>query len=279
MMQKKILLFILIISFSLQAQNEPFYLNYQWETNPNYQVEESDKDMIALKDKVVTEFYFESQELVEYYLEHKIIWLNSDDRIEEYNKVYLPYSNNASLLVNKARVLKKNGDILELDASKILTAENEETGRKYKYFAFEGIEKGSFIEYYYVEKRFLNIKELDLMFKMIMTNYRLNLTCTHPVILYLILRALIRSQKSFKMIFQKKNFIGNLSQKMSKVLIKKKKLLMQRLLDLLFTNYIPTPTTTASLLHTRMWQIISTIIITQLMMRKPQSKSINLQNR
>ena len=133
MMQKKILLFILIISFSLQAQNEPFYLNYQWETNPNYQVEESDKDMIALKDKVVTEFYFESQELVEYYLEHKIIWLNSDDRIEEYNKVYLPYSNNASLLVNKARVLKKNGDILELDASKILTAENEETGRKYKY--------------------------------------------------------------------------------------------------------------------------------------------------
>ena len=153
MIQKKISLFVLIISFSLQAQNEPFYLNYQWETNPNYQVEESDKDMIALKDKVVTEFYFESQELVEYYLEHKIIWLNSDDRIEEYNKVYLPYSNNASLLVNKARVLKKNGDILELDASKILTAENEETGRKYKYFAFEGIEKGSFIEYYYVEKK------------------------------------------------------------------------------------------------------------------------------
>ena len=109
--------------------------------------------MVAIKDKIVTEFYFEDQNLTEYYLEHKILWLNSDDRIEEYNKIYLAFSNKTSLKVSKARVIKKTGEIIELDESKILSAENEETGRKYNYFALEGLQKGSIVEYYYVIKR------------------------------------------------------------------------------------------------------------------------------
>ena len=144
---------ILFITCNSIAQTAPFYESYNWETTPSYQIEGSDNDMVAIKDKVVTEFYFEDQNLTEYYLEHKILWLNSDDRIEEYNKIYLPFSNNASLQVSKARVIKKTGEIIELDESKILSAENEESGRKYKYFALEGIEKGSIIEYYYVVKR------------------------------------------------------------------------------------------------------------------------------
>ena len=149
----KSLILLLCITSNSSAQTSPFYKSYDWDTNPNYVIEASDKDMIALKEKVVTEFFFEDQNLTEYYLEHKVLWLNSDDRIEEYNKVYLPYASNASLVANKARVIKKTGEIIVLDASKILQAENEETGSKYNYFAFEGIEKGSIIEYYYVEKR------------------------------------------------------------------------------------------------------------------------------
>ena len=149
----KSLILLLCITSNSSAQTSPFYKSYDWDTNPNYEIEASDKDMIALKEKVVTEFFFEDQNLTEYYLEHKVLWLNSDDRIEEYNKVYLPYASNASLVANKARVIKKTGEIIVLDASKILQAENEETGSKYNYFAFEGIEKGSIIEYYYVEKR------------------------------------------------------------------------------------------------------------------------------
>lgn len=144
---------ILFITCNSIAQTVPFYESYTWETTPSYQVEESDKDMVAIKDKIVTEFYFEDQNLTEYYLEHKILWLNSDDRIEEYNKIYLPFSNNASLKISKARVIKKTGEVIELEESKILSAEDEETGRKYKYFALEGIEKGSIVEYYYVVKK------------------------------------------------------------------------------------------------------------------------------
>ena len=153
MIQKNSFVFIFLLFTGLFAQSQEFYKSYTWETNPKYTVEEIDKDMIALKEKVVTEFSFEGENFVEFYLEHKVLWLNSDDRIEEYNKVYLPFSNTSKLVLNKARVIKKNGEILELDESKILTAENEENGRTYKYFAFEGVEKGSFIEYYYVVRR------------------------------------------------------------------------------------------------------------------------------
>jgi hypothetical protein len=145
---------LLFIAPLLFAQEDPFYKNYSWEANPNFSVKASDSSsIVGVKDRVITEFIFEDKELFEYFLEHKAVWLNSDERIEDYNKIYLPYSNTSKLLISKARVIKPNGEIVELDESKILTAEDEETKRVYKYFAFEGIEKGSVIEYYYVVKR------------------------------------------------------------------------------------------------------------------------------
>lgn len=151
---KKYILILLLVSFKVTfAQQAPFYKSYDWEQNPSYNVTNTDESLIALKEKVVTEFYFEGESLVEYFLEHKVLWLNSDDAIEDFNKVYLPFSSESELQINKARVINPKGDIIDLDASKILTAQDEETGRTYKYFAFEGITKGSFIEYIYVVKK------------------------------------------------------------------------------------------------------------------------------
>ena len=65
----------------------------------------------------------------------------------------MPFSSEAELQINKARVITPEGKIINLDKSKILTAEDEETGSTYKYYALEGITKGSFIEYMYVVKR------------------------------------------------------------------------------------------------------------------------------
>ncbi|MDB4560577.1 DUF3857 domain-containing protein [Flavobacteriaceae bacterium] len=146
------MLFLFITSTSF-AQTVPFFKSYNWELNPKYTIESSDKDMIAIKDKVVTEFIFENQNLIEYYLEHKILWLNSDDRIEEYTKVYLPSANDASQVVINVRIIKKTGEIIVLDKSRILESENEKTGIKFNYFSIDDIEKGSIIEYYYVAKR------------------------------------------------------------------------------------------------------------------------------
>lgn len=153
------ILLFLFFSFGF-SQTNYFYEEYTWEENPNYkQPSDENESIIGIKEKYAVEFAYASENaLVEYFLEHKVIWLNSDEKIEEYNKIYLPYASNSELLISKARVITKQGNVIVLDDSKILTASNEETGRQYKFFAFEGIEKGSFIEYYYVEKKYPSYK-------------------------------------------------------------------------------------------------------------------------
>lgn len=124
------------------------------------------EDILELKHKIVTEFAFTPEDdFVEYLLEHRVLWLNSDGAIEEFNKIYLPYSSTSKLEINRARVITKDGKILPLSEENILTAQDEETGRQYKYFAFEGIEKGSFIEYYYVVRKNPDYKGNKLMFQ------------------------------------------------------------------------------------------------------------------
>ncbi|GGD18393.1 DUF3857 domain-containing protein [Hyunsoonleella pacifica] len=155
MIKSKLLFVILFVVQIIPAQTTLFFSDYDWEKTPSYAVPEgTDDPIIGIKDKIATEFYFEDDGLVEYFLEHKVYWLNSDEKIEAYNKVYLPYNNSSELKINKARVITKDHKIIELDESKILTAQDEETGRNYKYFAFEGVTKGSFIEYFYVVKRY-----------------------------------------------------------------------------------------------------------------------------
>ncbi|WP_425076196.1 DUF3857 domain-containing protein [Psychroserpens sp. S379A] len=158
-------LFCLCSITTLFAQ--PFYQDYDWDKNPSYSNEGfSEKSMASVKEKVVTEFYFNDEGgLVEYFLEHNVYYLNSDDAIENYNKIYLPHSSDSNLEVTKARVILKDGNIYDLDDSKILTATNEETNKTYKYFAFEGIEKGSYIEYLYVVKRYPSYKGKRLNFQ------------------------------------------------------------------------------------------------------------------
>lgn len=147
-------LFLLAASLML-AQEKPFYSQYSWSKNPQYKVDPSTtEELLELSSKVVTEFiYDEEGNLVEYLLEHRIVWLNSDSAIENFNKIYLPYSASSELELSRARVITSEGKVLELDESDIKTAQDEETGQQYKYFAFEGVEKGSFIEYYYVERK------------------------------------------------------------------------------------------------------------------------------
>ncbi len=144
-----------LFSLAIYSQDNLYVLGYNWEESPNFEVDGNSVDqMMALKEKYVVEFAFsEENSFTQHYLEHKVLWLNSNDKIEDYNRIYLPYSSTSELIENKARVITKDGKIIVLDDSKILTAKDEESGKSYKYFAFEGIEKGSIIEYFYVEKK------------------------------------------------------------------------------------------------------------------------------
>lgn len=157
-MKLYLLTLLVITSLSVNAQSDLYYENYDWEKEPLQKINLEnfkEKDIIEFKDKTVNEFVFTPDDsFVEYSLVHKIYWLNSNDNIERFNKVYLPSSSSSEVIKNKARVITKEGNVIELDDSKILTSVDEETKRTLKYYALEGIEKGSFVEYYYVIKRY-----------------------------------------------------------------------------------------------------------------------------
>lgn len=136
------------------AQKNLFYQSYDWEKAPVYTAKEvNDNGMLGVKNHIISEFSIEKDGFVEYYLEHETLMLSSDDKIEEYNKVYLPYDNSTEILVHKARVINSNGKVINISQDKIFDAVDEETNRKYQYFALEGIEKGSVLERIYVYKR------------------------------------------------------------------------------------------------------------------------------
>lgn len=138
------------------------YKDYKWEQKPilhKLNKADSSKFEIILKDKLAIEYAFDDAtgDLYEYKLKHRIIRVNSNDAIEENNRVYLPLQNPNNLLITKARVIKPNGSIQELDKGNIQEAKDEENERTYKYFAFEGIELGSEIEYLYLIKTAPNL--------------------------------------------------------------------------------------------------------------------------
>lgn len=147
---------LLLITQGLTAQYEPFYTTYDWEKTPAYNAPANNEaPVLGINHKTVTEFFItEEGGLVEYYLEHEVLQLNSDDKIEEFNKLYLPFSASTEILVNKARVITQSGKIIEIDPSKVFEATDEETGNQYQYFALEGIEKGSIVDRLYVYKRY-----------------------------------------------------------------------------------------------------------------------------
>jgi hypothetical protein len=154
-MRKLVTLVIFMLFIQITgAQESFFYQSYDWEKQPSYsKVDVDGKDMLGLKNHIISEFHVEDGAFVEYYLEHETLLLNSDDKIEEYNKVYLPYDSSKEILVHKARVINKDGNVINIPDDKIFEAVDEESDSKYQYFALEGLEKGSVLERIYVYKR------------------------------------------------------------------------------------------------------------------------------
>lgn len=127
--------------------------NYNWEEKlKDYSLteEELKKDQITLFDKKSNQFFLIGEEFVNGVLEHKIIRLNTDKAIENNNKFYVSNYGSLNVYLQKARVIKPNGTITELSASDVKVAYDENGDPQYQYFAFEGIEIGSIIEYLHI---------------------------------------------------------------------------------------------------------------------------------
>ena len=115
-----------------------------------------DASAVILKDvRIYNYFYDKSTEkstLTQVQTRHRIIQINDTRAIESYNRLYIPLGGVLEIMDIQARTIAPDGKITELDKYKIKELANKEGEGAYKIFAFEGLEKGSRLEYFYKVK-------------------------------------------------------------------------------------------------------------------------------
>jgi hypothetical protein len=77
------------------------------------------------------------------------IYVNSDDVIENYNKVFVPTREVSNVERLKVRTINKQGKVTDFDPKNLKVLDNVEGYGEFTIFAIEGVEKGSIIEYLY----------------------------------------------------------------------------------------------------------------------------------
>ncbi|MGK7397206.1 MAG: DUF3857 domain-containing protein [Candidatus Cyclobacteriaceae bacterium M3_2C_046] len=150
----------LFLTFLVQAQIGPVKL-YDWQADRSrIEITEEEKQEAALILKQVQAYEYIYQEdhpdLILYALVHKIIRVNSDDAIQNFNKIYIPTDEVEEIVDIKARSISPSGEVVELDKNNIKELKDEEDESSYKIFAIEGVELGSEIEYFYISKDYVS---------------------------------------------------------------------------------------------------------------------------
>jgi hypothetical protein len=150
-----VLTLTLLLSVLNTFSQEGFYLkDYNWEKKPKsfeLNKKELEQSQITLFEKKVYQLIMGDEgNYVNCVLEHKIIRLNNDQAIERNNKFYVSNYGSINVFQQKARAINPDGKITELSASDVKVFYDEEGDPQYQYFAFEGIEVGSVIEYFHI---------------------------------------------------------------------------------------------------------------------------------
>ena len=156
---KKQLLTLSAALLSMQciyAQTNPGIETEQWADKPVIHTltdKYSKEPAVIVSDKKRIEYVDDKKDgIAEYYTLHKIIHINDDRGIEEFNKIYLGISENADIVDVKARTVLPGGKIIELDKKDIKEIK-ENDGGVYKIFAMVGLEKGCDVEYLYTFRK------------------------------------------------------------------------------------------------------------------------------
>lgn len=150
---KSIFTSLILLCTSLLFAQEYSFKNYDWneqETKVDIPEQYKNEKEVILQRTTKIEIVVVSNNAKQYHLLHEKIYINSDDAIERNNKIYIPFSLDESVLLNKARVILKNGTVIHLDKKDIKEDVDQEKGMKYNYFAVNGLEKGAVIEKLFV---------------------------------------------------------------------------------------------------------------------------------
>ena len=157
----KRLYILLIISFVcripvLYAQN---IVEYDWGDAKFEEVPEAMYDTTGayfLKSFNRLEMIYNDEGVLNgYQLVHQKIKINNNDALERFNKISFSLYSFNEIISLKARFIGKNGKVIELDKSHLMTIEDEDGS--YKLLAMEGAEAGGIIEYFWVQKGYRNL--------------------------------------------------------------------------------------------------------------------------
>lgn len=160
----KWILLLLLTPIVTKAQSD---LNYDWAATPELHTLDtiySEAETVFILDRHEVAFYYDiKDDLQAQTTTHRIIKVQTDASIEANNKVYLPYSDDASVIRQQVRVINSQGKVFDLDASDIREATDAETERKYRYFALKGMDIGSEVEYFIVLQSIPNVSGVDFL--------------------------------------------------------------------------------------------------------------------
>jgi hypothetical protein len=110
-----------------------------------------DASAVYMRDDRIYEYRFEDNKMVQYNHVYKLIKVEDDKGIESFNKIYIPVYGNSEVNNIRARVINSSGQVINVPNEKIKDEMYE--GNRYRFFAMEGLDKGSEIEYTYVTRK------------------------------------------------------------------------------------------------------------------------------
>ena len=129
---------------------------YKWDSIPAKMAIEnrfSNASAVILKDLRLYHYYYDKKkqksDLSLEEIRYRTIQINDTRAIEYYNKLYIPISGVLEVVEIHARTISPTGQVVELNKDKIRELDNKEGEGAYKIYAFEGLEKGGRLEYFY----------------------------------------------------------------------------------------------------------------------------------
>ena len=137
------------------AQDAVFeYQKFKWEEKPEFNITDADKasDATLLKDYRVYEYSMIGNELKITELLYKVILINEDKAVEEFNKIYIPDYNTEFIIKFKARTIQPDGSTQIVGDDELKSMKNVEDKGDYKIVALQGVKKGSIVEYQLVRR-------------------------------------------------------------------------------------------------------------------------------
>ncbi len=144
-------IFLLLSAFVMANENKQV-----WDARPEFSAvlpEYTDEKVVGIFMKEDYEYiYSEEGDFQCIQTIHKKFRLNTDNAINNFNKISVSLADVVELIDLKARVIKPDGKVVDFDEKNIKEVQDEESGNSMKIFAIDGIIKGDDIEYYVIKK-------------------------------------------------------------------------------------------------------------------------------